>query len=327
MQNNLALISIITPTYNRKELLEKAILSTINQKKDIPFEWELLIVDDWSTDWTKEYIQKYLDEYKDNIKYFYQVNSWVWKARNVWLDNMNKNSDYTIFLDSDDELIYDCVYTNLNKFQDLKETWGFENILWFYNLCKDEDWNIIWNKKILKGKDEIYFNYESFLDLEINIEMLIFLKSFVFNWTLKLRFSEDVINETIMWIDMWQFMSKNWFYIILFNYVWRLYNISHNWEVKITKNISKEKFRQNAIWNGIVLSKIWNDLLNSSRKNIYSQYLFREWINWVLFWSRRKWILLILKSIAYFFEIKKIVILLISIISTRLLLFIYKIYV
>lgn len=44
------LISIITPTYNRKELLEKAILSVVHQKKDIPYQREMLITDDGSTD-------------------------------------------------------------------------------------------------------------------------------------------------------------------------------------------------------------------------------------------------------------------------------------
>jgi glycosyltransferase involved in cell wall biosynthesis len=39
-------ITIITPTYNRKELLEKAILSVINQKNDVPFDWEMIITDD-----------------------------------------------------------------------------------------------------------------------------------------------------------------------------------------------------------------------------------------------------------------------------------------
>jgi glycosyltransferase involved in cell wall biosynthesis len=74
-------ISIITPTYNRKELLEKAILSVINQKQGIHFDWEMIIIDDGSTDNTREYIQKYLDTYL-NIHYIYQENSGVGKARN-----------------------------------------------------------------------------------------------------------------------------------------------------------------------------------------------------------------------------------------------------
>lgn len=71
------LITIIIPTYNRKELLEKAILSVINQKKDISFDRELIIVDDGSQDDTKAYIQKYLDTYPQHIQYYYQNNTGV----------------------------------------------------------------------------------------------------------------------------------------------------------------------------------------------------------------------------------------------------------
>ena len=71
------LITIIVPTYNRKELLEKAILSVINQKKDVPYDRELIIVDDGSQDDTKAYIQKYLDTYPQNIQYYYQDNTGV----------------------------------------------------------------------------------------------------------------------------------------------------------------------------------------------------------------------------------------------------------
>ena len=66
------LISIITPTYNRADLLSHAINSVINQKQDIPFDWEMLIVDDWSTDTTSQVVEEYIKKYPQNIKYFYQ---------------------------------------------------------------------------------------------------------------------------------------------------------------------------------------------------------------------------------------------------------------
>lgn len=49
-------ISVIVPTYNRSELLPRAINSILNQTfKD----FELIIVDDGSTDNTKKIIEKY----------------------------------------------------------------------------------------------------------------------------------------------------------------------------------------------------------------------------------------------------------------------------
>ncbi len=77
MKDNTPFISVIVPTYNRKELLEKAVLSVINQKNDTSFDWELIIVDDGSIDGTYEYIKRYISEYPDNIHYFYQENSGV----------------------------------------------------------------------------------------------------------------------------------------------------------------------------------------------------------------------------------------------------------
>lgn len=327
MKNNLPFITIITPTYNRKELLEKAILSVLNQKKDIPYEWEMLIIDDWSNDWTKEYIQKYLDKYIDNIKYFYQENSWVWKARNAWINNINKNSDYLIFLDSDDELKIDLFSFFINKFNDFQIKWEYEKVLGFYFLCEDEKWNIIWNKKILNWNRKISFTYKNYLNWDINVEMWLITKSNIFINEPYLRFPEDIITETVMRSKMWQFMNKNWFKIFLYDYIWRLYNINHNWETKITKTISIDRFKKNAIWNKRVLEIIWDDLLKYWYKKSYSEYIFREWINWVLYWDKNKWISLIFKSLHYFLDIKKIVILLISILSRKLLLYIYKIYI
>lgn len=323
MNSKLPFISIIIPTFNRKELLEKAILSVLSQKNLTQFDWELIIVDDWSNDWTKMYIEKYLDQYKDNIIYFYQENSWVWKARNVWLDNVSKISDYLIFLDSDDELKSDCVSFFLDKFQN---SWDAK-ILWYYFLCEDENWNIIWNKKILNWKSIIFFDYISFLSWKINTEMWLITKSSIFQVEPKLRFEEDIITEWVMWSKMWQYMEKNNLKIGLYDYIWRLYNINHDWETKITKTITKERFRKNAIWNERVLSIIWNDLLRINRKDIYADYLFRTWVNWILFWDKNKWIALIKEALNNNFSIKHLFILTISLVSSRLLLYIYKIYI
>ena len=59
--------TVFTPTFNRKELLEKLYKSLQKQTfKD--FEW--LIVDDGSTDGTGEKVKEFLEESKLDIKYF-----------------------------------------------------------------------------------------------------------------------------------------------------------------------------------------------------------------------------------------------------------------
>lgn len=62
-------ISVIMPTYNRANIIEKSIQSILNQTyKD----FELLILDDGSTDHTKEVIKKYLSD--SRVKYYYHEN-------------------------------------------------------------------------------------------------------------------------------------------------------------------------------------------------------------------------------------------------------------
>ena len=55
-------ISIITPSYNQKEFIQRTIDSVIFQKWD--FEIEYIIMDGWSNDWSKEIIEKIDSELK-----------------------------------------------------------------------------------------------------------------------------------------------------------------------------------------------------------------------------------------------------------------------
>lgn len=89
------MISIIIPTYNRINSLERSIRSVQKQTHD---NWELVIIDDGSTDDTRLKIQPYLENRR--IHYYYQSNQGVGAARNLGIKKANGN--YIIFLDSDD---------------------------------------------------------------------------------------------------------------------------------------------------------------------------------------------------------------------------------
>ncbi len=89
------MISIITPTYNRAQLLPRLIESVIPQNYK---NWELIIMDDGSTDNTEKVVKAYNDP---RIKYFYTENSGAADKRNQGV-KQSKN-EYIIFLDSDDE--------------------------------------------------------------------------------------------------------------------------------------------------------------------------------------------------------------------------------
>ena len=78
-------VSVIIPTYNRKEILELSIKSGLQQ--DYPKEkYEIIIVDDGSTDGTKELVEEYITKYgKEKIRYFWQddLGYRVGQARNL----------------------------------------------------------------------------------------------------------------------------------------------------------------------------------------------------------------------------------------------------
>ena len=92
--NSTPFFSIVIPTYNRANLLLKAVASVIAQTFH---DWELIIVDDGSTDNTAEVIKQVKDE---RVRYIYQVNAERCAARNNGIDNAS--GKYICFLDSDD---------------------------------------------------------------------------------------------------------------------------------------------------------------------------------------------------------------------------------
>ena len=91
------LVSVILPTYNRAELLRRAVNSVLAQTYP---NWELIIWDDGSTDTTREIVSSYKD---DRIKYFFDMNHGVAYARNRAVEV--STGKYLAFLDSDDEWV------------------------------------------------------------------------------------------------------------------------------------------------------------------------------------------------------------------------------
>jgi glycosyltransferase involved in cell wall biosynthesis len=90
--------SIITPTFKRKELLQKAVLSLQAQTyKD----WELLIVNDSPHDISyREFASSINDP---RIRYFVNNNNrGVNYSRNIALERISADSTWVIFLDDDD---------------------------------------------------------------------------------------------------------------------------------------------------------------------------------------------------------------------------------
>lgn len=94
MNSAAPLVSVVIPTYNRKELLSRAIESVLGQSYA---NLELIVVDDGSTDGTEECVKAYSEDKR--FKYYYQNNSGQSAARNLGISNAN--GELIAFLDSD----------------------------------------------------------------------------------------------------------------------------------------------------------------------------------------------------------------------------------
>jgi len=90
-----ALVSVITPTFNRAKYVSEAISSVLEQTFS---DLELIIVDDGSTDNTRLEVQPFLAD--ERVRYFYQENQGQSQARNFALGQARGN--HIAFLDSDD---------------------------------------------------------------------------------------------------------------------------------------------------------------------------------------------------------------------------------
>ena len=86
-------ISVVIPTYNRYELLKRA-LASVYLQTHLP--QEVIVIDDGSIDDTKQISQDF-----PNIVYIFQDNAGVSSSRNLGI--ANATNDWIAFLDSDDE--------------------------------------------------------------------------------------------------------------------------------------------------------------------------------------------------------------------------------
>ncbi len=115
-------VSVIIPTFNRKNFLKEAIESVLLQSYK---NFEIIVVDDGSTDGTREMIKS---EYK-MIKYIYQKNSGPSAARNRGI--VEAKGEYISFLDSDDLWLKDKLKEEMEFLEENRE----------YKICyTDEIW-------------------------------------------------------------------------------------------------------------------------------------------------------------------------------------------
>ena len=97
-----SLVSIITPSYNSSKFIEECINSVITQSY---IDWEMIIVDDYSTDNSRDLILKFAKEDNRINPIFLDENVGAAAARNIAI--REAKGKYIAFLDSDDIWIKD----------------------------------------------------------------------------------------------------------------------------------------------------------------------------------------------------------------------------
>ena len=121
------ILSIVTPSYNRAELIKRCYSSLVEQTC-YDFEW--IIVDDGSEDNTKEVVQSFIETSNSfPITYIWKENGGKHTALNA--SHPHIHGEYVLILDSDDRLTPDAVETVLREWDVYKNNSEI-GILTFY---------------------------------------------------------------------------------------------------------------------------------------------------------------------------------------------------
>jgi len=102
-------ISVIIPTYNRGEVLDRAIKSVLSQTYK---NFEIIVVDDGSTDSTSRVLKKF----GNKIRYFSKLHGGVSSSRNFGLEK--SEGSWVAFLDSDDYWLPEKLERQINFLKD-----------------------------------------------------------------------------------------------------------------------------------------------------------------------------------------------------------------
>ena len=214
-------VSVIIPTYNRANLVAKAIKSVLSQTYQ---DFEIIVIDDGSTDNTEEIIRGFKDK---RVKYIkkYKENKGSSVARNIGIKVAR--GKYIALLDSDDEWLPEKLDKQIkvikNEFPEVGVVCS-----WSYNI--DKKGNYI-SKRYLPKKDG--YIYEDLLSTNPISVPTVLIKKECFN---RVGLFDDLLNAQEDW-DMWIRIAKYYRFALikvpLVKYRLHPNQISKNLEVKI----------------------------------------------------------------------------------------------
>ncbi len=242
-------ISIITPSFNQVDFIERTIVSVMSQKWN--FELEYIIIDWWSTDWSVDIIKKYDKliktwEYKikcNRIKYIWksEKDKWQSDAINKWLRLATWG--IVTYLNSDDTYI----------------NWTLQKIK--NKLWKSEKQRCYWRCKIINKKDieirkwiTLYknilwwkYSYAKLLTENFISQMTVFWKKEIMEQIWYFNENEHLCMDYEYWLRIWKRHEPLYINSYLSNFRFYHTSKSWNWFIKQFKD-ELRLARQYAWW-------------------------------------------------------------------------------
>lgn len=180
-------VSIIITTFNRPHLLQRAIESVLNQSYK---NFELIIIDDCSTDTTQKVVKNYINEKVHYIKNI--ENKGLSASRNIGIKA--SRGEYISFLDDDDELLPDKLFSQIELFKTNK----YVDVVYCGSIKKYKNFSLI-NPAKYKGCLKL-----SVLNSCPNAVHSLLIKKTCFN---RVGLFDENLNALEDW-DMWIRLSK-----------------------------------------------------------------------------------------------------------------------
>lgn len=124
-------ITVLTPIYNRKATIKRALKSV---EKQTYRNFEYILVDDGSTEDCDDIIEEFMARVSFPVMYIKKPNGGVHTARNVaW---QNARGKYSIGLDSDDELLDNGLEIMINTWKKIEDNSEYREVV---ALCIDQN--------------------------------------------------------------------------------------------------------------------------------------------------------------------------------------------
>lgn len=266
---NLPSISIIVPVYNVESYVEACLLSVMHQTYQ--GEMECIVVDDCGTDQSMAVVEDLIS--KDNGPISFKVlrhekNRGLSAARNTGMDAAR--GVYFFFLDSDDELVDDCIEKMANPLK----TERYDIIVG--NTRKiDELNNVVYPEVFLKIPDNKLLRGYKILqalvmrDWMIAVWNKLYLADFIRRH--QLRFTEGIIFEDVLWSFKAACVSSSLFSVNQITYIYKKRDSS------IINSSSVEKRINSYSVNVIEMKKFVNDIgIYNESVHEYIQDFFHE---------------------------------------------------